>query len=74
MDLTQTLEDLRRQKENLKRVIAYLEELQASVTLAPPQKKRRGRKLVSLLDTWLLAIRSRSSEYNHQVCKVCYLQ
>jgi hypothetical protein len=46
MDLIKTIEELHHRKEMLERVIASLEGLQASVTL--PQKKRRGRKSVSL--------------------------
>jgi hypothetical protein len=44
MDLAKTIEELRREKQKLDRVIASLEELQAAVTVAPLQKKRRGRK------------------------------
>jgi hypothetical protein len=48
MDLTKTIEDLRREKEKLERSIASLEGPQTSVALVFPQKKRRGRKSVSL--------------------------
>ena len=50
MDLTKTIDDLRRQKEKLEQVITSFEALQASVTLAFPQKKRRGRKFMSLAE------------------------
>jgi hypothetical protein len=46
MDLTKTIEELRRDKERLERVIASLEELQVAM-LWSPQKKRRGRKSMS---------------------------
>jgi hypothetical protein len=44
MDLAKTIEELRREKQKLDRVIASLEELQAAVTVAPLRKERRGRK------------------------------
>jgi hypothetical protein len=47
MELTATIEELRREKEKLERVIALLEELQATVAVAAPQQKRRGRKSMS---------------------------
>ena len=47
MELTNIIEDLRREKEKLERVIAWLEELQASVAIAAPQEGRRGRKSMS---------------------------
>ena len=46
MDLTKTIEELRRDKERLERVIASLEELQAAI-VGSPQKKRRGRRSLS---------------------------
>jgi hypothetical protein len=45
MDLRKTIEDLYREKEKLDRVIASLEELEGTVTVAPLQK-RRGRKFM----------------------------
>ena len=47
MDLTNIIEDLRREKEKLERAIASLEELQAPITDAVPQQRRRGRKSMS---------------------------
>ena len=48
MDLTKTIEELRRDKERLERVIASLEELKAPVAEAEtPVRKRRGRKSMS---------------------------
>jgi hypothetical protein len=47
MDLTKTIEELRRGKEKLERVIASLEELHGTVTGAVPQPKRPGRKFMS---------------------------
>jgi hypothetical protein len=44
MDLTKTIEELRCDIEKLDRVIAYLEELRASLDV--PVRKRRGRKSV----------------------------
>jgi hypothetical protein len=44
MDLTETIAELRREKEKLARVIASLEELQSGTTIAAP---RRGRKSMS---------------------------
>jgi len=44
MDFTKTIEELRRETQELDRVIASLEGLQAAITVAPLQKKRRGRK------------------------------
>ena len=38
--------DLHREKERLDRVIASLEELEGAVTVAAPEKKRRGRKFM----------------------------
>jgi hypothetical protein len=46
MDLTKTIEDLRRDKEKLERVIASLEELHATGGVLPV-RRRRGRKSVS---------------------------
>jgi hypothetical protein len=46
MDLTETIEELRRDKERLERVIASLEELQTAMT-GSPQGKRRGRRGMS---------------------------
>ena len=46
MDLRKTIEDLRREKQKLDRVIGSLEELQGAVTETPLQKKRRGRKFM----------------------------
>jgi hypothetical protein len=46
MDLTKTIEDLRREKGKLERVIASLEELQGAMA-GSPQKKRRGRRSMS---------------------------
>jgi hypothetical protein len=46
MDLTKTIEDLRRDKEKLEQVIASLEKLQA--TGGVPAKGRRGRRSMSL--------------------------
>jgi hypothetical protein len=46
MDLTKTIEDLRREKEKLERVIASLEELRAAGEV--PVRRRRGRKFMSL--------------------------
>lgn len=48
MDLTKTIEDLRREKEKLERVIASLEELRAAAEV--PVKRRRGRKFMSLAE------------------------
>jgi len=47
MDLQKTIDFLRGEKDRLERVIASLEELQSAVTVAPPQKKRPGRKSMS---------------------------
>jgi hypothetical protein len=44
MDLRKTIEDLRREKQKLERVIASLEGLEGAVTATPLQRKRRGRK------------------------------
>ena len=44
MDLTATIDELRREKEKLVRVISSLEELQSGATIAAP---RRGRKSMS---------------------------
>ena len=46
MDVIKTIDELRRDKERLERVIASLEELQAAL-VDSPQKKRRGRKSMS---------------------------
>jgi hypothetical protein len=46
MDLTKTIEDLRREKEKLEQVIASLEELRTIGDL--PVRRRRGRKFMSL--------------------------
>ena len=46
MDLTKTIEDLRREKEKLEQVIASLEELRAIGDV--PVRRRRGRKFMSL--------------------------
>jgi hypothetical protein len=46
MDLTKTIEELRRDKEKLERVIASLEELRATGDVLA--RKRRGRKSVSI--------------------------
>jgi septal ring factor EnvC (AmiA/AmiB activator) len=46
MDLIKTIEELRREKQKLERVIASLEELQAAMA-GSPQKKRRGRRSMS---------------------------
>ena len=48
MDLTKTIEELRREKEKLERVIASLEELHGTVTGVVPQRKRPGRRSMSL--------------------------
>jgi len=45
MDLIKLIEELRREKERLDRVIAAVEELRADGDV--PQKKRRGRKSMS---------------------------
>jgi len=48
MDLIKTIEELRREKERLGRVIASLEELNAPVAgVATPVRNRRGRKSMS---------------------------
>jgi hypothetical protein len=47
MNLTATIEELRREKEKLERVIASLEELQATAAGAVPGQKRPGRKFMS---------------------------
>jgi len=48
MDLSKTIEELRREKETLERVIASLEELNAPVAgAATPVRSRRGRKSMS---------------------------
>jgi hypothetical protein len=47
MDLTATIDELRREKEKLERVIAILEELRSTMPAPAPQKKRRGRKSMS---------------------------
>lgn len=46
MDLTKTIEEFRRDKERLERVIASLEELEAAM-VSSPQMKRRGRRSMS---------------------------
>ena len=46
MDLTATIEKLRREKEKLERLIAWLEEVQSSA-VPVPQQERRGRKSMS---------------------------
>ena len=46
MDLTKTIEDLRREKEKLEQVIASLEELQATGQI-PVRERRRGRRSMS---------------------------
>ena len=46
MDLTKTIEELRREKQKLERVIASLEELQGAI-VGSPQEKRRGRRSMS---------------------------
>ena len=48
MDLTATIDELRREKEKLEGVIAILEELRAAMTIPAPQRKRRGRKSMSV--------------------------
>jgi septal ring factor EnvC (AmiA/AmiB activator) len=48
MDLIKTIEELRREKQRLDRVIASLEELKAPVgEAATPVRSRRGRKSMS---------------------------
>jgi hypothetical protein len=47
MDLIKMIEELRREKEWVERVIASLEVLQSPAVLATPEKKRRGRKSMS---------------------------
>jgi hypothetical protein len=47
MDLIDMIEDLRREKERVERIIATLERLQSPAVLATPEKKRRGRKSMS---------------------------
>jgi hypothetical protein len=48
MDFSKTIEELRREKQRLDRVIASLEELKASVAETPtPLRTRRGRKSMS---------------------------
>jgi hypothetical protein len=47
MDLTATIDELRREKEKLEQVIVLLEELQAAKKIPAPQQKRRGRKSMS---------------------------
>ena len=47
MDLTTPIEELRRDKERLERVIASLADLQAAI-VGSPQPKRRGRGPMSL--------------------------
>lgn len=46
MDLTKTIEGLRRQKEKLDGLIASLERLAAEI----PARRRRGRKFMSLAE------------------------
>jgi len=46
MDLTKTIEDLRREKQKLQQVIASLEKLHAAGEA--PVRTRRGRKFMSL--------------------------
>ena len=46
MDLTKTIEELRRDKERLERAIASLEELQAAM-VGSPRKKHPGRRSMS---------------------------
>jgi hypothetical protein len=48
MDLTKTIEKLRREKAKLERVISSLEELRSTVAKALRQQKRRGKKSMSL--------------------------
>jgi len=48
MDLTKTIEELLREKDKLERVIASLEELHGTVTGVVPQRKRAGRRSMSL--------------------------
>ena len=48
MDFTKTIEELRREKQRLDRVIASLEELKAPLAETPtPRRTRRGRKSMS---------------------------
>jgi len=47
MNLSIAMDDLRCEKEKLDRAIALLEQLQGVVTVAAPEKKRRGRKFMS---------------------------
>ena len=44
MDLLKIIKELRREQEQLDRVIASLEELQRAINIAVSQKPRRGRK------------------------------
>jgi len=48
MDLQTTIDFLRGEIRRLERVVASLEELRDGATVAPTQKKRGGRKTMSL--------------------------
>jgi hypothetical protein len=48
MDLQKTIDFLRGEIRRLERVVASLEELRDGVTAGPVEKKRRGRKTMSL--------------------------
>ena len=57
MDLTKTIEELRRDKEKLEQVIASLETLRATGEV--PVRKRRGRKSMSLKERQEVSARMR---------------
>jgi len=57
MDLTKTIEDLRREKEKLEQVIASLEQLHA--TGGVPAKGRRGRRSMPLEERQEVSARMR---------------
>jgi len=61
MDLQKTIDFLRGEIGRLERVVASLEKLRDGVTLAPPQKKRSGRKFMS--DKERLEVSERMKKY-----------
>jgi len=61
MDLQKTIDFLRGEIGRLERVVASLEKLRDGATLAPPQKKRRGRKFMS--DKERLEVSERMRKY-----------
>ena len=58
------IEELRREKEWVERVIASLEVLQSPAVLATPEKKRRGRKSMSPEERREVAARMKKSWAN----------